>query len=232
MNPGFKSNILSLLDRGFVYAIAHIRGGSEKGRKWYERGRLLNKKNTFSDFVRCAEHLIDKSYTSKDHLYIMGASAGGLLMGAVLNKRPDLFRAVVTLVPFVDCLTTMLDENIPLSTLEYEEWGNPHDKKYYDYIKSYSPYDNVKKTNYPPVFIQTGYHDSRVQYWEPAKWAAKLRENKTDKNLLLLLTDMESGHFGASGRLNLLKQCALHYAFIIGIEQALIDQHQTVRSSS
>ena len=222
MNPGFKYDILSLLDRGFVYAQAHIRGGSEKGRKWYEDGRLLNKKNTFSDFICCAEYLINKSYTSPSHLYIMGGSAGGLLMGAVLNKRPDLFRAVIALVPFVDCLTTMLDENIPLSTLEYEEWGNPNDKKYYDYMKSYSPYNNVKKIKYPPVFIQTGYHDPRVQYWEPAKWTAKLRENKTDENLLLLLTNMDSGHFGSSGRLEILKQYALYYAFLIGIEKVII----------
>ncbi len=220
--PMFSSIRLSLLDRGFVYAIAHIRGGSEKGRKWYENGKLLKKKNTFSDFISCAEYLIDKSYTSTSHLYIMGGSAGGLLMGAVLNERPDLFRAVVTSVPFVDCLTTMLDKSIPLSTGEYEEWGNPNDKKYYDYMKSYSPYDNVKKTNYPHILIQTGYHDPRVQYWEPAKWTAKIRDNKTDDNLLLLLTNMESGHFGATGRLERLKLYSLYYSFLIGIEQSLI----------
>ena len=222
MNPVFNPTILSLLDRGFIYAIAHIRGGSEKGRKWYENGKLLNKKNTFSDFICCAKHLIDHSYTSSPHLYIMGGSAGGLLMGAVLNERPDLFRAALASVPFVDCLNTLLDESIPLSTGEYEEWGNPNDKKYYDYIKSYSPYDNIKKTQYPHILIQTGYHDPRVQYWEPAKWTAKLRDNKTDNNLLLLLTNMDSGHFGSTGRLEFLKLYSLYFAFFIGIENSLI----------
>lgn len=222
MDPQFSSIGLSLLDRGFVYAVAHIRGGGEKGRKWYEEGKLLNKKNTFSDFICCAEHLIDKSYTSSPHLYIMGGSAGGLLMGAVLNQRPDLFCAAVASVPFVDCLTTMLDESIPLSTEEYEEWGNPNDKQYYDYIKSYSPYDNVKKTKYPHILIQTGYRDPRVQYWEPAKWTAKLRDNKTDDHLLLLLINFESGHFGSTGRLEFLKLYSLYYAFLIGIEKSLI----------
>ena len=221
-DPDFRSSVLSLLDRGFVYAIAHVRGGNEKGKKWYEEGKLLNKQNTFSDFISCAEHLIEQSYTSSPHLYIMGGSAGGLLIGAVLNKRPDLFHAAVASVPFVDCLTTMLDENIPLSTREYEEWGNPNEKKYYDYIKSYSPYDNIKKTSYPHLLIQTGYYDPRVQYWEPAKWIAKLRDYKTDSNLLLLLTNMESGHFGSTGRLETLKLYALYYAFLIGIEQSLI----------
>ena len=222
-DPGFRSSVLSLLDRGFIYAIAHVRGGSEKGKRWYEGGKLLHKKNTFSDFICCAEHLIVKSYTSSSHLYIMGGSAGGLLIGAALNKRPDLFHAAVVAVPFVDCLTTMLDESIPLSTGEYEEWGNPNEKKYYDYIKSYSPYNNIKKTDYPHLFIYTGYHDPRVQYWEPAKWAAKLRDYKTDKNLLLLLTNMDSGHFGSTGRLEALKLCALYYAFLVGIEQSLIE---------
>ena len=222
LDPVFSSVNLSLLDRGFVYALAHIRGGSEKGRKWYEKGKLLNKKNTFSDFICCAQHLIEKSYTSPSHLYIMGGSAGGLLMGAVLNQRPDLFRAVVASVPFVDCLTTMLDKNIPLSTGEYEEWGNPNEKKYYDYIQSYSPYDNVKKTKYPHILIQTGYHDPRVQYWEPAKWTAKLRDHKTDDHLLLLLTNMESGHFGSTGRLELFKLYSLYFAFFIGIQKNLI----------
>lgn len=219
-DPGFCSSVLSLLDRGFVYAISHVRGGNEKGKKWYEEGKLLNKKNTFSDFICCAEHLIENSYTSSPHLYIMGGSAGGLLIGAVLNERPDLFHAAVAFVPFVDCLTTMLDENIPLSTREYEEWGNPNEKKYYDYIKSYSPYDNIKKTNYPHLLIQTGYHDPRVQYWEPAKWTAKLRDYKIDDNLLLLLTNMKSGHFGSTGRLETLKLYALYYAFLIGVEQS------------
>ena len=222
MDPIFDSTVLSLLDRGFIYAIAHVRGGSEKGRKWYEDGKILNKKNTFSDFICCAKHLIDHSYTSSPHLYIMGGSAGGLLMGAVLNERPDLFRAALAAVPFVDCLNTMLDESIPLSTGEYEEWGNPNDKKYYDYIKSYSPYDNIKKTQYPHILIQTGYHDPRVQYWEPAKWTAKLRDNKTDNNLLLLLTNMDSGHFGSTGRLEFLKLYSLYLAFFIGIEESLI----------
>ena len=222
VDPVFSSIGLSLLERGFVYAVAHIRGGSEKGRKWYEEGKLLNKKNTFSDFICCADHLIDKSYTSSSHLYIMGGSAGGLLMGAVLNKRPELFRAAVASVPFVDCLTTMLDESVPLSTGEYEEWGNPNEKKYYDYIQSYSPYDNVKKTKYPHILIQTGYHDPRVQYWEPAKWTAKLRDHKTDDHLLLLLTNMESGHFGSTGRLELFKLYSLYFSFFIGIEQSLI----------
>ena len=228
MDPGFSSIGLSLSDRGFIYAIAHIRGGSEKGRKWYEGGKLLNKKNTFSDFICCAEYLIDQSYTSSFHLYIMGGSAGGLLMGSVVNQRPDLFRAVVASVPFIDCLTTMLDENIPLSTMEYEEWGNPNEKKYYNYIKSYSPYDNVKKTKYPHILIQTGYHDPRVQYWEPAKWTAKLRDNKIDNNLLLLLMNMKSGHFGSTGRLELLKLYSLYYAFLIGIEQGLIGKGNVV----
>ena len=222
MDPDFRSSVLSLLDRGFVYAIAHIRGGSEKGKKWYEGGKLLSKRNTFSDFICCAEHLIKQSFTSHSQLYIMGGSAGGLLIGAVLNQRPDLFRATIALVPFVDCLTTMLDESIPLSTSEYEEWGDPNDKIYYDYIQTYSPYDNVKKTKYPHIFVQTGYHDPRVQYWEPAKWVAKLRDYKTDNNLLLLKTDMKSGHFGASGRLEALKLYSLYYAFLIGIERDLI----------
>lgn len=222
MDPVFSSIGLSLLDRGFTYALAHIRGGSEKGRKWYEEGKLLKKRNSFSDFICCAEHLIDKSYSSSSHLYIMGGSAGGLLMGAVLNQKPDLFRGAVVSVPFVDCLTTMLDESIPLSTGEYEEWGNPNEKMYYDYIKSYSPYDNIKKAKYPHILVQTGYHDPRVQYWEPAKWVAKLRDHKLDKNLLLLLTNMGSGHFGSTGRLEFLKLYTLYYAFLIGIEQNII----------
>ena len=222
LNPQFMLSLLPLLDRGFVYAMAHVRGGGEKGKKWHEEGKILNKKNTFSDFICSAERLIDQSYTSPSHLYIMGGSAGGLLIGAVLNKRPNLFRGAVASVPFVDCLTTMLDESIPLSTMEYEEWGNPNKKKYYDYIKSYSPYNNIKKTSYPHILIQTGYHDPRVQYWEPAKWTAKLRDCKTNNNLLLLLTNMESGHFGATGRLEFLKLFSLYYSFLIGIEESLI----------
>ncbi len=223
VDPMFSSALLSLLDRGFIYAIAHVRGGSEKGRKWYDEGRLLNKKNTFSDFIACARHLIKRPYTSSSHLYIMGASAGGLLIGAVLNRQPELFRAVIASVPFVDCLTTMLDESIPLSTGEYEEWGNPHNKIYYDCVKSYSPYDNIKKTKYPHILIQAGYHDPRVQYWEPAKWTAKLRDSKIGRELVLLLTNMKSGHFGSTGRLERLKILSLYYAFLIGIEKGLID---------
>ena len=223
MDPNFNSSVFSLLDRGFIYAVAHIRGGSEMGRKWYYNGRLLKKKNTFTDFIDCAEYL-QKSHTSPEHLYIMGGSAGGLLMGAVLNERPDLFYGAVTSVPFVDVLTTMLDEKIPLSTMEYEEWGNPNDRKYYDYINSYSPYDNVKKTDYPHIFIHTGYYDSRVQYWEPAKWSARLREFKTNQTLLLFLTSMESGHFGPTGRFQQLKMRAQEYAFFIYLEQVQRDK--------
>ena len=222
MNPAFRPDIISLLDRGFIYAIAHVRGGSDKGKKWYEEGRLLKKKNTFSDFLFCARHLIDKNYSSPAHLYIMGGSAGGMLIGAVLNENPRLFKGAVASVPFVDCLTSMLDENIPLSTGEYEEWGNPNNKTYYDYIKSYSPYNNIRKTKYPPLLIQTGYNDPRVQYWEPAKWTARLRDRKTDSNPLLLLTNMKSGHFGSSGRLSALKLYSLYYAFFIGLEKGLI----------
>ena len=221
-DPVFMSHILSLLSRGFVYAVAHIRGGSECGKLWYEEGKFLKKKNTFTDFISCAEYLIEHSYSSPKHLYIMGASAGGLLMGAVLNERPDLFHGAVARVPFVDCLATMLDNKIPLTTCEYEEWGNPNEKIYYDYIKSYSPYDNVKKTNYPHLLIETGYHDPRVQYWEPAKWIAKLREYKTDKNLIAMVMNMKSGHFGSTGQLEYFKLYALCYSFLIGLEQELI----------
>ena len=217
-DPCFNSSLLPLLNRGFIFAIAHIRGGSEMGKKWYHNGRLLKKKNTFTDFIDCAEYL-RKSHTSSEHLYIMGGSAGGLLMGAVLNERPELFYGAVATVPFVDVLTTMLDDKIPLSTMEYEEWGNPHEKAYYDYIKSYSPYDNVKKTNYPHLFIRTGYYDPRVQYWEPAKWSARLREFKTNQTLLLFLTDMESGHFGPTGRFQRLSKIAQEHAFFIYLEQ-------------
>ena len=222
LDPYFSSSILSLLDRGFIYATAHIRGGSECGRLWYEDGKFLKKKNTFTDFIASAEHLIKNSYTSSKHLYIMGESAGGLLMGAVLNKRPDLFNGVVARVPFVDCLATMLDENIPLTTNEYEEWGNPNKKTYYDYIKSYSPYNNIKKTNYPHLLIETGYHDPRVQYWEPIKWIAKLREYKTDNNLIAMKMNMDSGHFGSTGHLEYFKLQSLCYSFLIGIEKQLI----------
>ncbi|MTI33475.1 S9 family peptidase [Xanthovirga aplysinae] len=213
----FSSSRLSLLDRGFVFAIAHIRGGQEMGRHWYEDGKLLKKKNTFTDFITCSEHLIKEGYTNKDKLFAMGGSAGGLLMGAVVNMRPDLYRGVIAAVPFVDVITTMLDESIPLTTGEYDEWGNPNDKEYYDYILSYSPYDNVEAKDYPNMLVTTGLHDSQVQYWEPAKWVAKLRELKTDDNLLLLHTNMEAGHGGASGRFKRFKETAMEYAFILDL---------------
>lgn len=211
----FSSNRLSLLDRGVVYAIAHVRGGSEMGRKWYENGKFLHKKNTFTDFVACAEHLIQAGWTSPQHLAISGGSAGGLLMGAVLNLRPDLFKAAVAQVPFVDVVTTILDTSLPLSAMEWEEWGNPNDKTYYDYIKSYSPYDNVEAKDYPALLITAGFNDPRVSYWEPAKWAARLRDLKTDSNLLLLKTNMGAGHAGASGRYEKLKEVAFEYAFLL-----------------
>ena len=211
----FSSIRLSLLDRGFVCAIAHIRGGEEMGRKWYEDGKFLHKKNTFTDFVACAEHLIAENWTQSDRLVISGGSAGGLLMGAVVNQRPDLFKAVVADVPFVDVLTTILDTSLPLTVLEWEEWGDPNDPKYYDYIKSYSPYDNVTPQNYPAMLITAGLNDSRVKYWEPAKWTAKLRELKTDDKLLLLKTNMSAGHGGASGRYESLKEIAFEYAFVL-----------------
>ena len=217
-DPDFSSLRLSLLDRGFIYAIPHIRGGSEMGRRWYEEGRQLNKKNTFHDFIDATRYLIDRGFTSPRHLYAEGRSAGGLLMGAVLNMAPQLYNGVIAGVPFVDVLTTMLDPNIPLTTGEYDEWGNPNVKEPYDYIKSYSPYDNVEKKAYPNLLITTGLNDSQVQYWEPAKWAAKLRAMKTDKNLLLLKTDMEVGHGGKSGRFEALKLTALEYAFILDLE--------------
>ncbi len=222
MDAYFSSNNLSLLDRGFIYAIAHIRGGEEMGRQWYEDGKLLKKKNTFTDFIDCGEHLIKEGYTSKGKLFAMGGSAGGLLMGAVVNMRPDLWQGVVAAVPFVDVVTTMLDESIPLTTGEYDEWGNPNEKEYYDYILSYSPYDNVEAKEYPNMLVTTGLHDSQVQYWEPAKWVARLRDRKTDKNMLLLHTNMEAGHGGASGRFEALKETALEFAFIFklaGIKQ-------------
>jgi oligopeptidase B len=211
----FSSNRLSLLDRGVVIALAHIRGGSELGRKWYENGKFLNKKNTFTDFIACAEHLIQEGWTSRDRLAVNGGSAGGLLMGAVVNLRPDLFKAVVADVPFVDVVTTILDPTLPLSVLEWEEWGNPNDKTYYDYMKSYSPYDNVTAKDYPAMLITAGLNDSRVSYWEPAKWTAKLRDLKTDTNVLLLKTNMGAGHGGASGRYESLKEIAFDYAFLL-----------------
>ncbi len=217
-DPEFHSKIFSLVDRGFVYAIAHIRGGAEMGRAWYEGGRLQRKKNTFTDFIACAQTLIDQKYTSKERLYIWGGSAGGLLMGAVVNMRPDLFHGAVAAVPFVDVVTTMLDDTLPLTTAEYREWGDPRKKEDYLYMKSYSPYDNVEKKDYPNILVTTGYHDSQVQYWEPAKWVAKLRELKTDGNVLLLYTEMSAGHSGASGRFEALKSVALEYAFFLKLE--------------
>jgi Protease II len=215
MDPFFNSVRLSLLDRGFVYAIAHIRGGQELGRPWYEDSKLLKKKNTFLDFIACAEELIRLKFTNSQKLFAMGGSAGGLLMGAVTNMRPDLFKGVIAAVPFVDVVTTMLDDSIPLTTGEYDEWGNPNQKEYYNYIKSYSPYDNVEAKAYPNMLVVTGLHDSQVQYWEPAKWVAKLRDLKTDHNLLLLSTNMDAGHGGASGRFERYKETALEYAFML-----------------
>jgi oligopeptidase B len=217
LDASFSSVRLSLLDRGFIYAICHIRGGEEMGRQWYEDGKLLKKKNTFTDFIACSEHLIKEKYTSTDKLVASGGSAGGLLMGAVVNLRPDLYKAIVADVPFVDVVTTMLDESIPLTTGEFDEWGNPKEKEYYDYMLSYSPYDNVEAKAYPNMLVTTGLHDSQVQYWEPAKWVAKLRALKTDSNLLVLKTNMEAGHGGASGRFEALKEIALEYAFLFDV---------------
>jgi len=211
----FSSLRLSLLDRGFAVAITHVRGGEEMGRQWYEDGKLLKKKNTFFDFIDCAKYLIDNKYTSPDKLFAYGGSAGGLLIGAVINYEPELFKGVVADVPFVDVVTTMLDESIPLTTGEYDEWGNPNEEKYYNYILSYSPYDNVKAQDYPNILVLTGLHDSQVQYWEPAKWVAKLRDMKTDDNLVLLHTNMDFGHGGASGRFEQYKETALMYAFML-----------------
>ena len=218
IDPYFSTVRLSLLDRGFIYAIAHIRGGEYLGREWYENGKLFQKKNTFTDFIDVSEFLIQENYTSSNHLYAMGGSAGGLLMGAVVNMAPNLYNGVIAAVPFVDVITTMLDDSIPLTTGEYDEWGNPNEKSYYDYMKSYSPYDNVVKQDYPNMLITTGLHDSQVQYWEPAKWVAKLREYKTDQNVLLLHTNMDAGHGGASGRFEALKEVAEEYAFLLDLE--------------
>lgn len=218
IDPYFSTTRLSLLDRGFIFAIAHIRGSEYLGRSWYEDGKLLKKKNTFTDFIACSRFLIDQKYTSPKHLYAMGGSAGGLLMGAIVNMAPRLYNGVVAAVPFVDVVTTMLDDSIPLTTGEYDEWGNPNEEKYYTYMKSYSPYDNVIAQDYPNMLITTGLHDSQVQYWEPAKWVAKLRDLKTDTNLLLLHTNMEAGHGGASGRFEALKEVAEEYAFLLDLE--------------
>src|SRR5450432_98595 len=218
MDAYFSSDRLSLLNRGFVFAIAHIRGGQEMGRQWYENGKLMKKKNTFTDFIDCGKFLVNEKYTSPVHLYAMGGSAGGLLMGAVTNMAPDLWHGVVAVVPFVDVVNTMLDENIPLTTNEFDEWGNPKEKAAYFYIKSYSPYEIVMRKNYPSLLVQTGLHDSQVQYFEPAKWVAKLRAMKTDKNILLLHTNMEFGHGGASGRFDYLKDTSLEDAFLFTLE--------------
>jgi oligopeptidase B len=219
IDPYFSSVRLSLLDRGFVFAIAHVRGGEYLGRTWYENGRQLAKKNTFTDFIACSKFLIDQSYTSPEHLYAMGGSAGGLLMGAIMNMAPELYKGIVAAVPFVDVVTTMLDDSIPLTTGEYDEWGNPNDETYYHYIKSYSPYDNVKPMSYPNTLITTGLHDSQVQYWEPAKWVAKLRDVQQGDNLILLHTNMDAGHGGASGRFEALKEIAMEYAFLLYLEK-------------
>ena len=215
MDPSFSITRLSLLNRGIIFVIAHIRGGEEMGRHWYEGGKLLNKKNTFYDFIDAAEWLVKQQYTSADRLFAMGGSAGGLLMGAVANLRPDLWAGLVSQVPFVDVVTTMLDDSIPLTTGEYDEWGNPNDEEYYHYIKSYSPLDNVGAKDYPPMLVTTGLHDSQVQYWEPAKWVAKLRELKTDTNDVLFHTNMEAGHGGASGRFEAIREVARDYAWVL-----------------
>lgn len=218
MDCTFSSTRLSLLDRGFIFAIAHIRGGEDLGRPWYEAGKLLQKKNTFTDFIVCSEFLIKNQYTSAEHLYAEGGSAGGLLMGAVINMAPDLYHGIIAQVPFVDVVTTMLDDSIPLTTGEYDEWGNPNEKEYYEYMKSYSPYDNIEAKAYPNMLVTTGLHDSQVQYWEPAKWVAKLRDTKTDQNQLFLDTNMDTGHGGASGRFEALKELAKEFSFLLDLE--------------
>ncbi len=217
MDASFRSDRLSLLDRGFIYAIAHIRGGMEMGRWWYEDGKLLKKMNTFTDFNTCAQYLVDKNYTDTDKLFALGGSAGGLLVGAIVNMRPDLYKGIVAAVPFVDVVSTMQDASIPLTTGEWDEWGNPEIEEYYDYMLSYSPYDNVQEMNYPNILVTTGYWDSQVQYWEPAKWVAKLRDMKTDDNLLVFHVNMEAGHGGVSGRFRRYKETALEYAFMLDL---------------
>lgn len=218
LDPYFSTVRLSLLDRGFIYCIVHARGGEYLGRKWYEDGKLLKKKNTFTDFIDASKFLIANKFTSREHLYAEGGSAGGLLMGAIVNMAPELYNGVIASVPFVDVVTTMLDESIPLTTGEYDEWGNPNEKEYYDYMKSYSPYDNVTTHDYPNMYVITGLHDSQVQYWEPAKWVAKLRTHKTDNNILLLDINMDAGHGGASGRFESLKEVAKEYSFLLDLE--------------
>jgi oligopeptidase B len=215
IDPDFNSIRLSLLERGVVFAIAHVRGGGEYGKPWYYQGKLAHKMNTFTDFINCAEYLIAENFTSSSRLCAGGGSAGGLLMGAILNLRPDLFHGVYAAVPFVDVITTMLDDTIPLTTFEYKEWGNPNNKEEFDWMYEYSPYDHVEAKDYPHILITAGYNDPRVQYWEPAKWTAKLRALKTDDNLLVLKTKMESGHSGASGRYDYMKEYAFVYSFVL-----------------
>jgi oligopeptidase B len=219
MDATFSSTRLTLLDRGFIFAIAHIRGGEDLGRQWYEDGKLLKKKNTFTDFIDCSKFVIEQKYTSPEHLYAEGGSAGGLLMGAIVNMAPDLYNGIIAQVPFVDVITTMLDDSIPLTTGEYDEWGNPNVKKYYKYMLSYSPYDNVKKQKYPNMYVSTGLHDSQVQYWEPAKWVAKLRNLKTDDAVLFIDINMDAGHGGASGRFEAIKELAKEYSFLLDLEK-------------
>jgi len=214
-DPAFNSSRLSLLDRGFIFAIAHVRGGQELGRPWYDEGKLFKKMNTFTDFISCAEYLVRHGYTSPARLFASGGSAGGLLMGAVVNLRPDLFQGVIAAVPFVDVVTTMLDPSIPLTTGEYDEWGDPNRADFYEYMLTYSPYDNVRPKEYPAMLVTTGLHDSQVQYFEPAKWVARLRALKTDNHLLLLRTNMEAGHGGASGRFRRLEETAFQFAFML-----------------
>ncbi|NVK04228.1 MAG: S9 family peptidase [Flavobacteriia bacterium] len=219
IDPSFSSGRLSLLDRGFIFAIAHVRGGQYLGRQWYEDGKYLKKKNTFTDFISCGRHLAEQGYSSPEHMYALGGSAGGLLMGAVVNMAPELFNGVIAAVPFVDVVTTMLDESIPLTTGEYDEWGNPNDPEYYEYMLSYSPYDQVKKQDYPAMLITTGLHDSQVQYWEPAKWIARLRDRRTNPDRpLLMYCNMDTGHSGASGRFESFKETAMEYAFFLDLE--------------
>jgi oligopeptidase B len=215
MEPEFESERVSLLDRGFVYANAHIRGGQEMGRAWYEDGKLMKKMNTFTDFIAATEFLVAQKYGARDQVFAMGGSAGGLLMGAIANLRPELYRGVVAFVPFVDAVTTMLDETIPLTTNEFDEWGNPKEKAAYEYMLSYSPYDNVTAKAYPSIYVKTGLWDSQVQYFEPAKWVAKLRATKTDNNVVVMDTDMTSGHGGASGRFDQLRELARAYTFVL-----------------
>jgi oligopeptidase B len=218
MDPTFSSNRQSLLDRGFIYALAHIRGGEEMGRQWYEDGKMMHKMNTFYDFVDCGKYLIDQHYCMPEHLYAQGGSAGGLLMGVIANIAPEQYHGIIAQVPFVDVVNTMLDDTIPLTTNEYDEWGNPNEKEAYYYMKAYSPYENIEAKEYPNLLVTTGLHDSQVQYFEPAKWVAKLRATKIGDAVLLLKTDMDYGHGGASGRFDYLKEIALEYAFLFKLE--------------